>query len=488
MDLEKLFGLAWSQRRQVVTFGLVTGLLVFLIGLFIVTYEASGTLLVKPLGLDTRTDLASMSPLVREAITPRVGLVYSPQLALAESHGTSYVEFVTSRPVLEDVVRELGLESAYTRSGGMLGGLLELIKKPARLIVYGGPPAVEQTPFERAVMRLRLDLNVRFMANSSILEITTYHTDAQLAADIVSTLMDAVTTRSSEITAGQLDSTAQFVAGQLTELRTEVVARQEMLDDLKAQFGLDRFDTVGAEEARVSTRLTAARTQFENIDFRRDQLEQTLVRIDASLEAYPQYTRFATTVAVNPEYTALRAQLRQLRLSRNQLLFDYVETSPEVLLIDGQIAAVIAQLETETERMVTAEDERVNPVFQSLLTRRATVEDELNGIPELRDRLRRRIDSDSARLDQLQQATQEFRQIDLRIGSLSAQESQLATALQEVELLAASAPSEVAIFQRPVIPRYPGIRDMPLLIFVLTGMIAGSGLAVLRLAWRHRND
>ena len=478
MNLETLVQLAWARRRLVVVFATTTAVLVFILGLFMVSYEAEASFALKPIGLRPELEGTSLSPVQGQAIRPRLGVVYSSELTLTLTHDRSFVSIISSRSMIERVVRQLELDQAYARSAGGWSSVVEAVKQPLRFLYYGRLPAVERNALDYAVERTRRQITVRLQPNSSIVTITVRDRDAVRSAAIGEALLDVLTDYSREFNRDEARKTQGFVEEQLVVTRAQVDEQQGELDALQEEYGLDFFRSFSEENGRVSARLVSLRTQLEDSPFRREDLERTIAQLTAELETRPEYSPLSLTLGANPNYTFLTNRLLQLTLQRESSLFDYPPTSPEIQSLDLQLAQVESLLSAEAARTVSTEINQPDPVFTTLFTSRLTAERELAGLEDVEDQVRSRIRDDTRRMEQLRAATEIAIDAEVRIASRRSQEERLESELNDLRLLIARDLSEVQVLDRPVVPRYPVLRGVPLSIFVVIGFVAGLMLGI----------
>jgi len=478
MNLETLLRLVWARRVLVLVLGVTTGFLVFVLGLFLVNYEAQASLVLRPLGLGPDMEGTQVSPVEQEAIRPRLGLVYSSRLALSSSHHKSFLTIISSRTIIEKVVHRLELDQVYKPSDGGWDGVVDALKQPLRFLYYGRLPAVEQSPVDFATARTSRQISAALEPNSSIVKITVRDRNAERSAAIGNALLDTLMEHSRESNRREAREAKEFIVQQIALIRADEVEQQAELDRFKAEYDIEFFRSFGEENARVSGRLATFKTQVEEAPFRRADLERTIAQTSEELAKYPEYSLLSSTAAANPSYTTLKAQLLQFAMQRDVALFDYPPTSPEIEALDRQIVLAEELLAAESERIASTEISQPDPTFQALLTAQLTAERELVAIPALTAQVRARIADDTRLMEGLKAATETAVDMEFRVSALRSQGERLEGELDHLRLLIARDVSEVEILDRSVVPRYPVIRGAPLSVFVVIGFVAGLVLGI----------
>lgn len=467
MDFQFLITTLRRRLPVIIATGAVAGLLSFLVGLMLVNYEATGTVMLHPQDVQTE-DAMSM---------PVVGMVYSPQLQILQNQGQSYLGIVKSRSVITQVVDRLELHKRYV--GGGASKFVEMLKQPVRLAIYGRLHAYKPDPRQRAIEKTTKAVKPMLIPSSNIMRITAHHEKAETARNIVNTVIDVFVEFGQDRSAEAASNAVVFLTGRLDITRSLRDALKDELQEVKAQAKLAPYRDFTPELSRYQQKLDTAEDALKAHDEQQPILQQRLEITKEILKEVPEYQKISYAVARNPVIEQLKQDLIRLRIEIEALLVDYLPGSAPVSVKTKQIAVIRGAIEDELERIVQTETFQMDQRRLSLFSDQLTIEQELRAAPLVRQGIVDRIGKYRKRLSELEKLDTRAAELDRALSVLEQREADLVLALQKAKSVLNSPTDEVRVLDLAVTPRYPSFNGTPLIAFV---MIAALGAAVLAAA------
>ena len=484
MDLEKLLQIAFRRKGLILGVAATTALLVFLLGKFFLSYEAQGSVLVKPIGFQSPTAGASRQALAAEAIQPAIGIVHAPQMSLLKEYGDNYTKILTSRALIGQVVTRLELDKTHSQNGS--SGWLDTLKQPVRFLIHGQLPTREISPLERTIDTIARGTSAEFIYKTSIIQLLVKAETASQAVKVANTLLDEFVAYSKDLNTQQATKTARFLEEQLTSTYAELKRQRQLLAAIKETYEVPVFTKFTEELTRLSKNLDTLEIEYEKNSDKRTVLEDKIAWIEKEIHKYPEYKMASATTTLNSTLTDLKKKLFDLRVKLQTARIDYAPSSPQVISLKDQIGLMEEAIASEVERLLTSEISQVNPIHQKLMTDKITAEPELAAAAILDDQLSGRTQEYRERLTRLAEASDQASSIESAISTLKNQGVELQSYLDMIKLIEVKGLSEVHILDRPVIPRYPKIRGAPLAVYVFTGFFAGLIMAVVGVVWQDQ--
>lgn len=484
MDLEKLLQIAFRRKGLILAVAATTALLVFLLGRFLLRYEAQGTLLVKPFGFETPVSGAPRPSLAAEIIQPAVGLADAPRMALLDGYGNNFTKILTSRTLIHEVVTRLELDKTYSQNG--TSGWLERLKQPVRFLLHGQLPTRERSPVEQAIEATEREISAEFIYRTSIIQLFVKDETASRAVKIANTLMDEFVAYSKDLNSQQAKRTAKFIEEQLASTYTELKKQRQLLAAVKETYGVPIFAKFADELTRLTKNLDTLEIEYEKNSDKKKGLEDKIAWIEKELHKHPEYKVSSATTTLNSTLTDLKKKLFDLRVNLQTVLVDYAPSSPQVTSLKAQIGLLEEAIASEVERLLTSETSQANPIHQKLMADKITAEPELAASAILDKQLSGRIQEYRERLTRLAEGAVQAVPTESTISALEAQGVEFQNYLDMIKLIEAKGLSEVQVLDRPVTPRYPAIRGAPLAVYVFTGFCTGLIMAVVGVVWQEQ--
>jgi uncharacterized protein involved in exopolysaccharide biosynthesis len=465
MDLFEIQLLVRARWKSVLIWACATALLVFVIGLFTVKYQARGSLLLRPLGGES----------LKLGNQPRIGTVFSENLNIVQQQGISYVHLIKSQPVLRETVLRLGLEKRYAYRRLWI---IELIKQPFRLLFYGRLPAVEQTPVDRAVEKLMGRVDVNLVLSSSVMTVTVRGPNARQAADTANTIMYVFQEFTKKTTAGASGDLEKFLDQQLLQTRASLNDAREKSRKLLDDLGLQGVEGVGPELIRLNGRIQALAVRQEDIKWQRETLLNKLAVAEEQMSRWQEQKGSTNALSQNPVLQNLQQHLYEQRIALQRQLADFAEGSVAARSLRDQIAVTEKSITEEVQRLVSAGVFQSDPVWAELYQQKAKAELEIALLPFEEKQNTAMIGYFQKQVKKLEEMRPKFEAIAAAMKPLTQREEEILASQSIAKAYAARGIGEVDIFELAEVPRYPRLKNVPLMVCVILGWIAGGFIPI----------
>ena len=473
MNLAEIVLLVKNRRRQILMSAIVAALVFFALGQFLVEYNARASVVIRPYGQIDSDTLKN----------PVVGLVYSPKIDLLQNQGQSYVQLLKSYQLMRKVIQKLYSDTPPPEPNS----LLELIKLPFRILVFGRAPT-EQDPLERAVQKAMKRVNVVFVGASSVIEVTTRDSNPQWATDLANGLLQAMIEYSAAHRGEAIDRNSGLVALELESCQQDIRDKRKQLHEMSRQYDLAVYADFDAERTRANKKLIKLEDELERLQSEEPLLKEKLELVNAKLSEQPEYHRVSFAMRGNKQIGALKTKLLELELELQRTLLDSSADSSNVKSIEENIRLTKASLKKEANIILDQETQQLTPKYKELLNEKAQVETQLDSLPAMEREASARISQYRERLNLLESVSVKFNTLISRISNLQAYEIELIKMQRRLSAMKKMEIPEVEILDRAVVPRYPMIRHAPIMFFALLGFFLGALLSMGYFVMREEMD
>jgi Mrp family chromosome partitioning ATPase len=474
MELSRFLQIVLNFKRHIIGFALALSVIVFLAGSLFMKYAVETNVLIKPIGFQSQLHYS-------KSLT---GLVSSPELTIMENYGNSYVQILTNRQLISEVVTRLELDKAYFSNQTLFTRLIDNLKQPLRFIKYGKLPATPKNPLEMAIGRVTKNIKARLHIKSSIIRLTVKDKDAHRAAAIANTLVESFLNYTKENNKRAAKTAMKFIKQHLVETRAELESNKNKLKKLKIEHGFFVFSDFSKEMEKIVKKLEDMEKTYDNNNFELEIVKDTLAKNKKEMSKYPEYKKSLYTLNSNPALRNLKSNLFGLKMELQKLLIDYSPQHLQVKNLKDRIAMTEKAISSEVERPLTREDYMINPIYKNLLLNQFSLEIKMKTLPFLNKLILERTKKYRHRLTELEAISKKISDVNDIISNLAELESQLLKDLYSARAIEARGLEEVQILDRAVAPRYPVIRELPLFYYVImcfiSGMILSSFLIILK--------
>lgn len=201
--------------------------------------------------------------------------------------------------------------------------------------------------------------------NTDVIDITIKSYDPVAASTLANNISAAYFQRDLEKNQQATSQARKYAEEQLDLIDADLAKANSELSSYKQKTGIVSPDTqvqkIAEHIAKLQIDNDAAEVELaankKQVSALQDQVSEQQPTIVAS-----------TTIARNPEFSAVLDKITQLNSDRARLLEEYTPGSPEIDKIDGQIKREKEQLNSLAENIVMSKNESRNPIKDAILT------------------------------------------------------------------------------------------------------------------------
>ncbi|MCA9772454.1 MAG: polysaccharide biosynthesis tyrosine autokinase [Myxococcales bacterium] len=226
-----------------------------------------------------------------------------------------------------------------------------------------------EDPVENFLENLEID---RANTLVSLIEISFTHTDPQMAADVVNTLLEIYIDQTQQSRIAELTNSAEALAPEIESLRRELRAKQLEMETYRREnnaFSLKETNNIAAQrllELNAATTSAKVERLVAEANYKKAiELQQSMPE---SLDTLPQ-------ILVTPTLQALKTQLLALESQASVLAERYKPDHPKMLQARAQIAEMRGKVRAELDHAI---DGLIHTYDVALAKERAML-DELRG-------------------------------------------------------------------------------------------------------------
>jgi uncharacterized protein involved in exopolysaccharide biosynthesis len=370
------------------------------------------------------------------------------------------VGIMKNADIIEQVVGEMTSPGSF--------GPQRFAKKAFKKINAARGPVDEQNAWVDLYKEVESSFVVAPKPKSSIVDLVYKHEDPEVAVETLNVFIQKY-----------LDARkALFVEGSsdlISERRRATEDQLRANDRAIAKFlrsnGISDFDS---ERGGVTKRTEELRTQLNTLRGRMTETERALATVEEQLRSTPQQIDL---------YVDDRASQRiaQAELELKQLLAKYLPGSPPVRQKESELNQLKSILATQGGQASGGRRVGPNPVFQSTLTRRNTLQSQADSYREKEFTLQRQLDAADGKVRRLQDLSPQYQNLLRERETLDARLKNYTTKEQEAlvnQEQAESSSENVQVISWATRPRKGP--NMRLIIFALAS--AGWGFTLFILA------
>lgn len=460
-------------KRRYVVFGFFLAALVGgFVGLkvFPASYESTARLLVRIGQEDIYVPTLTSS----QFRTPMMSVVREEQLH-------SEAGIITSEKLSEDVVDKLtpqvlfpGIDVIhpwYTPKGvmQMFTDLYQDIQS------YFFPLSADRSLRSRAVARLQKDLSAEPVKSSNIIEVTLRSRSPDAAALGVNALVKNYLTE--RVRVYQREQTG-FISEQLQVLNDELASTENKLERFRTEHQIVDVDV---QRAQQMDKLRDLRKKIDETQIANAQTESELATIRQQLGKVPSTTQISES-SNSYAVSELSKQLTDLKRQEADVVARLSDKDPAVRPLRDQIGAVEQQLAQQRTQRYAGSERGMNPLNTRLRDDQLRKQSELDGFREALTVMRQQEAAASARLDELDSAEAQYKQLVQHRDVLRDSRKLYYQRMEETRFLDQQAQAQignVSVINWAVPDHHPVSPKlwMVLLGVLLGGLVGGIGLA-----------
>lgn len=288
------------------------------------------------------------SPLTGEALD------YGSYVSQAISFNT-HLNLITSRPVLEKVIRTHKLDRADAGNTddkvqiASLGDLLNYFRENLRRLM--GEKDKVLTAEDKRIMlieRLRRKINVSEVRDTLLLKITVEDPDPVMAQNIANTLAQSYI---------EFDTTSKVKSSQNTMswMTAQLYETQKKLEDAEAEFMAYKQDeklfSIQGKQNLITQKIEDFNDSYIEARNRRLELDAKLEKLKRSLRSEGEVL-YARSLIDNPLIESLYTQLHESEVELNRLNNIFKSKHPKIVQITGKIEETRKKLNEEIKKEI----------------------------------------------------------------------------------------------------------------------------------------
>ena len=381
----------------------------------------------------------------------------------------SEIEILTSQSLAEEVVKDLGPTTLYKDLNRGGWKILDLVRKDLE---------AAQSPVEKAVLKVRKDLEVEGIKKSNVIDIRFRHTDPHTAARVVNTFVSRYLDRHVDV--HKAPNSYKFFKEQSGLLKARLTQSESGLDRFKKEHNIASLEEERTlllqKEADLRAGLNDTLSRIAETGNRIGQLKQQLA---ATPKTIPQAEETEHTPYV---LNTLEGRLVELQLKEKEYLAKYTEQSRLVKNVREEIEIVRKKLNEQESKRYDRVRSGINVTHQRLQEELFRNQAELKALSAKRETQKAQLAEYQGKLDKLSRIEIELNRIkhqvevdrqNYRLYLTKFEESRISDAMDTEKI---SNVSRIQAASPPIKPVSPKI-FLNLVLGLFLGAFGGLGLA-----------
>ncbi len=325
---------------------------------------------------------------------------------------------------------------------------------------------------------LRSSVSVQAVQGTDVVRVAVESTDPAKASDVANAIVDAFSELTQQSNRQEASGAADFISSQLPGVESELRASETSLqrfketqkvyspsDEVKAR--LDKLTQLETSRAEAKVALEESRQRLE---YTRQQLSSEQQTVVAQ-----------TTITKNPLIQELQTKLSDLETQLAGAEEKYTDKHPAVLALQAQIGDVKQQLSKEVAKIISAETQTVNPIYQGLLEEVVRLQTEVLAMETRYNTLGRLVSDIDATFKDLPAKELELTRLERNAKVTESIYVMLKQKYEEMRITEAMKTSDTHVIDRAITPSSPIKPKVRLNVAIAAflGLFVGIGLAFL---------
>lgn len=457
------------QKKIVATFVLIVGAVAVYTFTSTPLYEAKASLLIK---------------VGREYVyRPEVGDERPQVTTNREDMINSELEILTSRDLAAKVVETIGVDRLYPGidKPPPMFSLANLRNKINQFIAWleGRPNEPDtDTKVDMASKAFLGSLKVEAIPKSNVVRIQFRHSEPELAALGVNTLVESFKAKRLEVFSGPKSS---FLEEQMVYYRDQLRDAEQRFEAFRQKYGVYSLDQqrslLLSQRSMLDTELKATQNRIEEANQRLTSLQDQRKRISETVPLASDIERF-------PVVDDAKSRLLALQLKEQELLSKYREESQIVQNVREEKKVVENFLSRVQNDRATRVRSGKNPIYEqleleivrttaeqnALTAKLSTIEQQMTDL----DGELRALDLRDKELQQIEREIKNYRQ-NYETYLARTEEARISGEMDQQKMVNISVIEGASVPNRPVLPR----KTLNMLLAMVFGAAAGLGVAFL---------
>jgi len=372
----------------------------------------------------------------------------------------THQEIMLSRPVLEEVVRRVGLVNIEN-------------KKRKNVTV------------EQVINTLKNEkvISITSIKNTPILQIKVYNTDRNIAKRILEELINAYVSSYIRINKDEKIAQMEILERKIPELEKEIAEIGEKIKNFK----LTKSVSPSQEgELYISAIATLSKEAYET-ENEIQSTKEAISRIESQLSLLQTDRKRIGYTPTSDLLEKYRADLAKLQAEYSSLIQVYTEEHPNIKAIKAQIKELEEQIEKEIKRIINSRVESPSPLLQELYSQLIQNRLKLSILEAKLSTLRSSIQDVEKKLKKLPLIEQEYLNLERDYKVKQNLYTVLVQKYEELKLSAASMETNTPqIIDPPHVPDVPSKPEKKLTLGI--GGVTGLFLGIISVFLREVTD
>jgi len=331
--------------------------------------------MLKPLYMSTTTILMGRTDILNPLIKYDTAVTMSDNDRLS-----SFQKIIYSRPVILEIVEQLGLESQIEDEQDYEYALEKLIDK----------------------IREHIEI---FALSADSFQIGCTAEDPVLAKNLVESVSNAFIEKSLKGSKNEVSVAVIFIQKQLDIYKELLLEAEDALQQFKVDNieSITRIGSLSVEQEEMRQRITDLKVELKDAELNKELLESRLAGTEPMI----------VSQALFHKNTPYQAQYQNLEMELGNLLATRTEEHPEVLKVKRELAYIQELLRKEKDDKGAAETKEVrSPMYQEILARHADVKIEIEVVKMRISEYTKINDELKTRIQQIPNLEKELRSLD----------------------------------------------------------------------------
>ena len=376
-----------------------------------------------------------------------------PAVVPFEVLAQTYSEVIKSRAVVEQVVRNLGMDKKEVERN-WFKRVRTWIKDTAydtwTVLKYGRLEKID--PFEEAVEMVQARISVTPTKDAYVFEIAFDAKDPNVAAAVVNTATKTFLEFTSRLFHTEAQSARKFIEDQMRESASQLEAKRAALRAFKDANQIVMLDK------EVSEKITSLSDFEGSLESTGKEVQSTRAEIQeilAQLAPVPMYVKSSATVEDNPLVTELRSSLAKNEIDLAGLAKELAPGHPKVVALEATIAETKQKLAKEEAKIITAETSSMSNVHRVLSEDLVKARAKLEGLLAQQRDLKQVVDRQKGELKLIPATEYGLNQLELDVRSGEETRKQIEQAYEEARIREATVGDDLKVISAAVPPTYP---------------------------------
>ena len=412
-------------------------------------------------------------------------LGFPPPLVPLESIANTLDDVVQSDGVIAQTVRILHLDVVERkRSSNQFIALYQDLKDDIKeirgdtweILKFGR--VLPKDPFRQAMANLQSSVSIKRTNKAYSFRLEAVDQNPQRAAMIVDTMGGLLSDFLVNEQAEGARQAREKIAPRLEQSEEDIAKMRLALESFKQKTGVSSQ----AEELSLKLKeisgfeqdLTSVHNELQSLESKRAELVSQLRQQDRSV-------KYDSTTTDNPVVDDLNLQLARLEVERSGLLQILTPKNQEMKAVDAKIAEARDRLTRESPTIVSAESNRLNDIYQKVLTDKLSTDANIQTLKAKEQTLRQVVSRETAEARALTESEPELSELALQLKAAEHSYELINEAYEEALLGESKTASEVALQDKAMIPNEPArpIKILHVGTTFFLSLVLGIGFAFL---------